>query len=204
MRRALWVALIAALPAALALAQSDSASKQAPNRIPLSPAAERALVDQYCVGCHNQKAKFGGLALDAVDLARAGDNAETLEKVIRKLRAGMMPPLPARGVRIRPPTRRFAPASRTASIRRPAPSPQWSRPEFTESIGPSIANSVRDLLGLEIDPAAFLPVDDASSGFDNLAGSLTLSPALVEGYLSAAGKISRLALGHETGLTEKR
>src|SRR5262249_22041134 len=66
------------------------------------------------------------------------------------------------------------------------------------------ANSIRELLALEIDPAAFLPVDDASSGFDNLAGTLTISPALIEGYISAAAKISRLALGRETALAEKR
>src|SRR5215469_14745443 len=60
--------------------------------IQLSASAQRSLIDQYCVTCHNQKAKIGGLALDSVDLSRPGDNAETLEKVIRKLRAGMMPP----------------------------------------------------------------------------------------------------------------
>src|SRR6516225_5332956 len=60
--------------------------------VPMSLAAQRVLLDQYCITCHNQKAKIGGLALDTVDLARPGDNAETLERVIRKLRAGMMPP----------------------------------------------------------------------------------------------------------------
>src|SRR5580658_7639511 len=87
MKRALWIALIAVLPAVLAPAQSVSAPKA-----PISATAQRALLDQYCAGCHNQKAKVGGLALDAVDLSRPGDHAETLEKVIRKLRAGMMPP----------------------------------------------------------------------------------------------------------------
>lgn len=203
MRRALWVALIAALPAALALAQSDSASKQAPNRIPLSPAAERALVDQYCVGCHNQKAKIGGLALDEVDLSRAGDNAETLEKVIRKLRAGMMPPAGAR--RPDPATYEALRSSIENSVDQAAKvKPAVVPPGVHRVNRAEFANSVRDLLGVEIDPAEFLPVDDAGSGFDNQAGSLTLSPALVEGFLSAAGRISRLALGHETGLTEKR
>lgn len=203
MRRALWVALIAALPAVLALAQSDSAPKQALDRDPLSSAAERALIDQYCVGCHNQKAKMGGLALDQVDLSRAGNNAETLEKVIRKLRAGMMPPANAK--RPDPATYEALASSIEKSVDQAARVKPVVVPPGVHRVNRAeFANSVRDLLGIEIDPAEFLPVDDAGSGFDNLAGSLTLSPALVEGFVSAAGKISRLALGHETALTEKR
>ncbi|HEV3334623.1 MAG TPA: DUF1592 domain-containing protein [Bryobacteraceae bacterium] len=200
MRRALWVALVTAVAA---LAQSGTAPKQAPNRVRLSPAAQQSVIAQYCVGCHNQKAKIGGLALDTLDVSRAGDHAETLEKVIRKLRAGMMPPAGAK----RPDPGTFeALASglentidQEASFKPAVVPPGVHRVNRAE-----YANSVRDLLGVEIDPAEFLPVDDAGSGFDNLAGTLTLSPALVEGFLSAAGKISRLALGHETALTEKR
>jgi mono/diheme cytochrome c family protein len=193
-RTALCLAITATLAAVLAQAQ--------PSRSPLSPATQRTLIDQYCVGCHNQKAKVGGLALDTVDFSRPGDNAEILEKVIRKLRAGMMPPS---GVKRPDPATYEALVSGIensvdqAARERPAVRPGVHRLNRAE-----YANSVRDLLGVEIDPAEFLPVDDASSGFDNIAGSLTLSPALVEGLLSAAGKISRLALGHEIDLTEKR
>jgi hypothetical protein len=203
MRTALWVVLAVTLPAVLALAQSGSAPKQAPNSVPLSSAAQRTLIDQYCVACHNQKAKIGGLALDAVDLSRAAGNAETLEKVIRKLRAGMMPPAGVK--RPDPATNEALASSIENSVDQAARvKPAVVRPGVHRVNRAEYANSVRDLLGVEIDPAEFLPVDDASSGFDNLAGSLTLSPALVEGFLSAAGKISRLALGHETALTEKR
>jgi len=171
--------------------------------IQLSAAAQRSLLDQYCVTCHNQKAKIGGLALDTVDLYRPGDNAETLEKVIRKLRAGMMPPAGSK----RPDAATYT--ALTSSLESSVDQAAAAKPVV---VSPGVhranrieyANSVRDLLALDIDPAAFLPVDDASSGFDNMAGALTLSPALVEGYISAAGKIVRLALGHDTALTEKR
>jgi uncharacterized protein DUF1592/uncharacterized protein DUF1588/uncharacterized protein DUF1585/uncharacterized protein DUF1587/uncharacterized protein DUF1595 len=203
MRTALWLALITALGVGLALAQSDNTPRQSPNRLPLSSAAQRSLIDQYCVGCHNQKAKIGGLALDQVDLSRAGDFAETLEKVIRKLRAGMMPPAGAK--RPDPVTYEALRSSIENSVDQAARVKPATVPPGVHRVNRAeFANSVRDLLGVEIDPGEFLPVDDAGSGFDNLAGTLTLSPALVEGFLSAAGKISRLALGHETALTEKR
>jgi mono/diheme cytochrome c family protein len=198
MSRAVWIALIAALPAVLAPAQS------APPKPPGMPAsAQRVLLDQYCVGCHNQKAKIGGLALDSVDLSLAGDNAQTLEKVIRKLRAGMMPPA---GSKRPDPVTYAALASGIESLVDQAAltKPGVVPPGVHRVNRVEYANSVRDLLGLEIDPGAYLPVDDSSSGFDNLAGSLTLSPALIEGYIAAAAKISRLALGHETAVTEKR
>ena len=195
MRNALQVTCMAAFAAIGAAGQAKS--------IQLSAAAQRSLLDQYCVTCHNQKAKIGGLALDTVDLYRPGDNAETLEKVIRKLRAGMMPPAGSK----RPDAATYT--ALTSSLESSVDQAAAAKPVV---VSPGVhranrieyANSVRDLLGLDIDPAAFLPVDDASSGFDNMAGALTLSPALVEGYISAAGKIVRLALGHDTALTEKR
>jgi len=192
-----------ALAALLAAAQSSSVPGQASKAARLSAAQQRSLLDQYCLGCHNQKAKIGGLALDTMDLSRAGDYAETLEKVIRKLRAGMMPP--AGSKRPDPATYEALASAIEASIdQASAAKPAVIPPGVHRVNRAEYANSVRELLGLEIDPAAFLPVDDASSGFDNLAGSLTLSPALVEGYVAAAAKISRLALGHETALVEKR
>ena len=186
---------MATLAAVFASGQSKS--------VPMSPASQRALLDQYCVSCHNQKTKIGGLALDTIDLSRPADHAETLEKVIRKLRAGMMPP--AGSKRPDPATYQALASGIENSIDQAAAGKPAAVPPGVHRVNRvEYANSVRDLLGLEVDPAAFLPVDDASSGFDNLAGTLTLSPALVDGYVSAAGKISRLALGHETALTEKR
>ncbi len=172
------------------------------DRQPAALAAQRALLDQYCVTCHNQKLKTGGLALDWLDMAHVGDQAETWEKVVRKLRAGMMPPqgLP----RPKPADYEALTAAleneldRAAAAKPHLPAAAVRRMNRTE-----YANAIRDLLALEIDPAAYLPADDSSYGFDNVASGLGISPALVEGYVSAAAKISRLALGHETAPARK-
>jgi len=161
--------------------------------------APRALLDQYCVTCHNQKLKTANLLLDQLDLAHLGDHAEIGEKVVRKLRAGMMPPsgMP----RPDPETREKLISWMESELDRSAPThlppPGLHRLNRTE-----YANAIRDLLGLEVDAARFLPSDDSTHGFDNMAGTLTMSPALVEAYLSAAGKISRLAIGDVTAPTQ--
>ena len=170
---------------------------------PMAPAAEKALLGQYCVGCHNQKLKSGGLALDNLDLNQVGENAEVWEKVVRKLRAGMMPPLNAR----RPDAtayESFIEGLETQIDKSAATKPNLVPPGVHRMNRVEYANAVRDLLGLDVDPAAYLPVDDASSGFDNVAGALSISPALIEGYLTAAGKISRRALGLDTTAQEKK
>jgi hypothetical protein len=157
-----------------------------------SPAAARALLDQYCVTCHNARVKTANLLLDQLDLAHLGDNVHVAETVVRKVRAGLMPPTSAR---------RPEPAAlqslvtwmegeldRAAETHLPAPGlHRLNRTEYT--------NAIRDLLSLEVDASKFLPADDSTRGFDNIAGALTMSPALMEAYLSAAGKISRLAMG---------
>src|SRR5437899_10077334 len=161
--------------------------------------AARAVLDQYCVTCHNQKLKTANLLLDQLDLAHLGDHAEVGKKVIRKLRAGMMPPT---GMR------RPDPATLQSLIRwmeneldRSAvthlPPPGLHRLNRTEYM-----NAIRDVLGLEVDATKFLPPDDSTRGFDNIAGALTMSPALMEAYLSAAGKISRLAIGDVSGASQ--
>ena len=146
---------------------------------------------------------MGGLTLEKADLTRIGEQSETWEKVVRKLRAGMMPPV---GMP-RPAAATYS--ALTASLedaldRAAAATPHLIPPGVHRVNRTEYANAVKDLLGLEVEPSAYLPVDDASSGFDNVAGSLGISPALVAGYLSAAGKISRLALGHETAPTQKK
>jgi hypothetical protein len=158
---------------------------------------QRALLNQYCVTCHNQKLKTANLMLDKLDPARVGPDAEAWEKVVRKLRAGMMPP---QGMPRPDPAAYEAltfalenELDRSAAARPKLGAPAVHRVNRTE-----YANAIRQLLALEIDPAAFLPADDSSYGFDNVASGLGVSPALVEGYVSAAAKISRLALGHDT------
>ena len=153
------------------------------------------MLDKYCVGCHNARLKTGGLALDQLDLSRLSDHAAIAEKVALKLRAGMMPP--ARSPRpdratldglitwIENELDSHAVANLTA--------PGIHRLNRTE-----YQNVIRDLIGLKIDAAKFLPSDNSTHGFDNVAGALTMSPALMEAYLSAAGKISRLAMASNT------
>ena len=164
--------------------------------------AQQALIDQYCMSCHNQDAKAGGLVLNSADLPRVAENAELWEKVVRKLRAGLMPP---------PGVRRPDAASYEAltvwlensldrgAAARPNPGTlglhRMNRTEY--------ANAVRDLLDLEIDAADLLPVDDSSDGFDNQADTLSISPTLLEAYVKAAAQVSRVAVGRWTAPTEK-
>jgi mono/diheme cytochrome c family protein len=159
--------------------------------------AQRAVLDQYCVTCHNQKLKTAGLQLDKMDLAHVGEQAEAWEKVVRKLRAGMMPPqgLP------RPTPAAYevlTTALENELDRASAAKPKLAAPGVHRANRTEYAAAIHNLLALDIDPAAYLPADDASYGFDNVASGLNVSPALVEGYVTAATKISRLALGHET------
>src|SRR5262245_21841631 len=166
-----------------------------------SAADERALLNRYCVGCHNEKAKGGKgpsaeaarkLTLDQLDTDRVHDNAEAWERVVRKLRAGMMPPVNVR--RPEPATYKSMITwlenvlDRTATPYMPPPGlHRLNRTEY--------ANVIHDLLALEIDAAKYLPSDDSTHGFDNIAGALGISSTLVEAYVSAAQKISRLAIG---------
>src|SRR5262245_29657445 len=142
---------------------------------PPSAATERALLDQYCVTCHNDKTKRANLTLEKLDLTTAGDHPELWERVVRKLRAGVMPPP---GVR-RPPLAEYEGLRdwleaeidrKTAGHTNPG-SVILHRLNRTE-----YANVIRDLLDIDIDPAAMLPSDDSARGFDNVAGSLTISP----------------------------
>ena len=152
----------------------------------VEPAAapDRAVLDRYCVTCHNDRSKTGGLSLSAADPAHVGTNIDLWEKVVRKVRAGMMPPpgLPA--------------PSLEGSLDRVAQAaPQPGRPLVHRLNRAEYANAIRDLLALEVDPAPLLPADDSSGGFDNIADVLGLSPVLLESYLSAAERISALAIG---------
>ena len=161
---------------------------------PAPLAAQRALLDQYCVGCHSQKLKTGGFVLEKLDPARASDQPEMWEKVVRKVRAGLMPPagLPR-------PTAvamgSFASGLETTIDQASALKPNPGRPALHRVNRAEYANSVKSLLGLDVDPSRFLPTDDMSHGFDNMAEVLNISSTLMEGYVRAAGKISRLAVG---------
>jgi hypothetical protein len=186
-------------------AQTPAPQRQTSVSLPLNAASERALLDQYCVVCHSQNAKKAGLeaaqhiTLDNLDLAHVGEQAESWERVVRKTRAGMMPPA---GMR-RPDAAVFeAMISWLENELDRAAVTTLTPPGLHRLNRTEYANAIRDLLAIEVDPTKYLPPDDSTRGFDNVAGALTLSPALLEGYTSAAGKISRMALGDVTSPTQ--
>ena len=169
------------------LAASHAADLQAAD-------AQAALVKQYCTGCHSEKGKAGGLSLVSFDPAQAARHADVSEQIIRKLRAGMMPPPGAR----RPAgneLKDLAIALETRVDAAAALNPNPGRRTFQRLNRAEYARSVRELLGLEVDVNAFLPPDTMSAGFDNIADVQSLSPTLLEGYLRAASRISTVALG---------
>src|SRR5438046_2613253 len=179
--------------------QATSGASASPTGRSNLTTAERALLDQYCVTCHNDRTKRANLSLEKLDLTTVGDNPQLWEKVVRKLRGGVMPP---------------------PGMRRPDWAAYTALTEFLEAeidgkakVNPGTkvlhrlnrteySNVVRDLLDLEIDAATLLPPDDSSRGFDNIAGSLTISSTLLESYAAAAGKIARMAVGYWKTPTE--
>jgi mono/diheme cytochrome c family protein len=174
---------------AMALAGSSAAKAQVP---PSDP--QTALVRQYCAGCHSERGKAGGLSLAAFDAAAAAQHGEVTEKMIRKLRAGMMPPPGAR----RPDAEALLALAASLETRvdnAAAAAPNPGRRSFQRLNRVEYARAVRDLLALDIDVNGLLPPDSISSGFDNVADSQALSPALMEGYLRAASKVTALAVG---------
>jgi hypothetical protein len=200
-RKGLIAAGVMAVAGSLGPGQAATSHSQAPNSVS-SPtatpratvAAERALLDQYCVTCHNNRAKTANLSLEGLDLSTVGDHPELWEKVVRKLRAGVMPP----------------PDVRRPSLAEYETLRDWLEAEIDHKAGAhpnpgsvvlhrlnraEYANAVRDLLDLEIDVAALLPPDDSARGFDNIAGSLTISPTLLEAYTTAATRVARTAVG---------
>ena len=159
--------------------------------IPISLSAQdRAFLNQYCVTCHNEKTKTAGLMLDKLDVDHPGDNAETWEKVVRKLRAGMMPPSG-----VRRPERSvidsFASSVETKLDLAAAARPNPGKTALHRLNRTEYGNAIRDLLDLPIDATTLLPADDSSEGFDNVADVLGMSPQLVQSYIAAASKVSR-------------
>jgi hypothetical protein len=158
--------------------------------------AERALVDKYCVNCHSARLNSGGLVLDkdAVDVSHVADRADVWEKVVRKLRGRMMPP---QGMP-RPDEATidtFATSLETAIDRVALTTPNPGRSPLHRLNRSEYAAAVRDVLSLDIDATSLLPADDEANGFDNIADVLRVSPSLLEQYLTAARRVSALAVG---------
>jgi len=182
----------AARPAAVPASTPSPAGTPGPAATPVIP--PRALVDQYCLGCHNEKLKSGGLALSELNLDAVYQSPEIAEKVIRKLRAGLMPPA---GVR-RPDSRSAAEMvswleseiDAHATDREPGRVPlrRLNRREY--------AYAIRDLLGFDVDAKALLPQDNVDGHFDNNAAALQVSPAFVDQYIYAARAVALDAVGN--------
>jgi Protein of unknown function (DUF1592)/Protein of unknown function (DUF1588)/Protein of unknown function (DUF1585)/Protein of unknown function (DUF1587)/Protein of unknown function (DUF1595)/Planctomycete cytochrome C len=174
--------------------QAPTTASQSSSARSTSPSAERALLDRYCVGCHNERSKIAGLTLDKMDLTHVADGAEVWEKVVRKLRGGMMPP---QG-RPRPDQANideFVSFLESSVDRAALANPNPGRSPLHRLNRSEYANAVRDVLGLDIDATAFLPADDEANGFDNIADVLRVSPSLLEQYLTASRTIASLAVG---------
>src|SRR5262245_43401676 len=199
MKKTLVLGCVATMSLALVL-YGKSAGQQNQSAIPSaeSVAAQKAIVTQYCMTCHSDKAKAAGMDsarkinFDTLDIAHLEKNAETWELIVRKLRAGMMPPS---GMK-RPDAATYKgfitwienELDRNAIVYTPPPGlHRLNRTEY--------ANVIKDMLDLDIDASTYLPSDDSTHGFDNIAGALGVSSTLVEAYVSAAQKISRLAIG---------
>ena len=167
--------------------------------VPAPPAPELAsLVKTYCVSCHNDKLKTADLSLQSVDLTNVPAHGQIWEKVARKLRSGEMPPS---NVRSRPDAKTaeaFAAYLETTLDRAAVSHPNPGRAPVHRLNRAEYSNAIRDLLAVDVRPGEWLPVDDSGYGFDNIAAVLSTSPALLDRYMSAARKVSRLAVGDLT------
>ncbi|HEY6922778.1 MAG TPA: DUF1592 domain-containing protein, partial [Steroidobacteraceae bacterium] len=158
----------------------------------LAPTAQREIIDKYCMDCHNYVDYAGGVEFEVFDPANAHEEAKLVERMLRKLRAGMMPP----AGKPRPDFTTIQAFARSLETQVDSHAkPDLHEPQLHRLNRSEYANAVRDLIGLEINSTKFLTADDSSRGFDNQAGALTLSPALLEAYLSAAARVSRVAMG---------
>ncbi len=153
------------------------------------------MLDKYCVSCHNATDWAGGVAFDTLELDAVASDAEIWENTIRKLRGALMPP-PGKITRARSRRRRWCAGSRARST----PPPRRIRiPATWACIGSIVANTrtrSHDLLGLDVNPEALLPRDDAHDGFDNIASALQVSPSFLDQYIAAAQTVSVEALGN--------
>jgi len=196
---ALLVAVLAVLAVGHSQAKGDGGQTARAATAPVRAAAppDGALVQKYCVTCHSDRLKTGGLSLQNVDPAAAAIDGQIWEKVVQKLHGGMMPPqgmprpdaaaLDAFVTSLEAVLDRQSAGAANSGHKPPH---RLNRTEY--------GNAIRDLLDLDIDASTLLPADDESNGFDNIAGVLRISPSLLEQYLGAARKVSSLAVGTDT------
>src|SRR5688572_22740901 len=205
-RRAVFAAAVLWLCTATGVQQAASPQQSAEVRLQADTARDsqpsrqvdlNATVKQYCAGCHNERARSEatatGVILDGTDIMRAGEHPEMWEKVVRRLRTGSMPPagMPKPDAAA---TQALLEHLEGTLDRAATARPNPGRHSVHRLNRAEYANAIRDLLALEVDTAALLPPDDSADGFDNNADLLGVSPALLERYLSAAARISELAV----------
>jgi hypothetical protein len=185
-----------AKPAAAAAAARQNAPVPVRSSNTVHPVAppDGALVQKYCISCHSDRLKTGGLSLQNVDLAAPAIDGELWEKVLQKLHGGMMPPqgMPRPDAAT---LETFVASLEAVLDRQAAGAPNAGHKPPHRLNRTEYGNAIRDLLDLDIDPSSLLPADDESNGFDNIAGVLRISPSLLEQYLGAARKVSSLAVG---------
>jgi hypothetical protein len=180
--------------AAIAVFSQGDATILGQDRTAASVEAQRALVNDYCVKCHNDKLKNGGFSWADLDVAHPEANSQQAEKVIRKLRAGMMPP----SGQPRPSAAAvdaFVKNLETKIDEAAAAHPYSKAPELHRMNRREYHNEIRDLLKLDVDVSALLPPDARTGSFDNMSDALTINPTLMQAYVRAADKIARLAVG---------
>ncbi|MXW34885.1 MAG: DUF1592 domain-containing protein [Chloroflexi bacterium] len=192
-----WILAGVGMAALIGAAQLDLRAEPRPaaqHEAETGAAEARALLNRYCVACHNRRTLTAGLALDTLDVSQVETNAATWEHVIRRLRANAMPPAgrprPAAAT-----THGFIEWLEAELDRAGLESPDPGRPAVHRLNRAEYANAIRDIFGLEIDVNALLPADDEQEGFDNIAEVLSVSPTLIERYLAAARRISQLVVG---------
>ena len=192
--RSVWTLMAVTVAVGVGLDARESAASRAASAAAQPTPLDRTLLDRYCVTCHNERLMTAGLTLDTVDLTQVATHAEVLEKVVRKLRAGQMPPVgrprPAQAT-----ANAFATALEAALDRVAAAAPNPGRRPVHRLNRLEYINAIRDLLAIDVDPE-WLPVDNAGIGFDNNADILSVTPSLMARYLSATAKVSRLAVGN--------
>jgi mono/diheme cytochrome c family protein len=187
--------LILALTASSQTGATKGKAKAVPAKAVTNAASpHKALVDRYCVGCHNSRLKTAGLALDTLNVANVGPDAEIWEKAARKLRAGMMPPPGA------PQPERTAVTAmvnylETSLDRYALTNPNPGTVALHRLNRAEYANAIEDILGIRVDAGALLPTDDVSDGFDNIAAVLKVSPSFLDQYVSAARTVTLQAVG---------
>ena len=187
-------ALLGALIGSMALLQTRAAGQTAGKAASAAvPDQHRAMLNTYCTGCHNNRAKVGGLALDGLDLQTAPDHAEVWEKVLRKLRGNLMPPPGSP----QPPQKdldSFAGWMENTLDTR-AKGPKAGHVQLQRLNRTEYATSVKALVGVELKATDVLPQDVQVDGFDNIAAVLTVSPSFLSQYITAARQVAKLAIG---------